>query len=59
MRQMNISAKRNRFTDTEKRLVVARVLGDERGKGWEFGISRYKLLYIGWINNKGTIFNIL
>ena len=31
----------------------------------EFGISRGKLLYIGWINNKGllysigTIFNIL
>ena len=32
---------------------------------WEFGISRGKLLYIGWINNKvllssiGTTFNIL
>ena len=31
----------------------------------EFGTSRYRLLYIGWINNKvlfiaqGTIFNIL
>ena len=24
-----------------------------KGEGeWEFGISRYKLLYIGWINNK-------
>ena len=22
------------------------------GIGWEFGISRCKLLYIGWINNK-------
>jgi len=21
-------------------------------KDWEFGISRYKLLYIGWINNR-------
>ena len=21
------------------------------GKDWEFGISRHKLLYIGWINN--------
>ena len=24
--------------------------GGERGMDWEFGISRYKLLYIGWIN---------
>ena len=35
------------------------------GINWEFGISRYKLLYIEWINNKailiaqGTIFDIL
>ena len=24
------------------------------GKDREFGISRYKLLYIGWINNNST-----
>ena len=37
-----------------------------RRKDWEFGISRYKLVHIGWINNQvhyyiaqGTIFNIL
>ena len=24
----------------------------EGGKDWEFGISRCKLLYTGWINNK-------
>ena len=35
------------------------------GKEWEFGISRGKVLYVGWINNRscciaqGTIFNIL
>ena len=35
------------------------------GKDWEFGTSRCKLVYIGWINNKvhcvakGTLFNIL
>ena len=29
-------------SQTESRLVVAR----ERGLDWEFGISRYKLLYI-------------
>ena len=26
--------------------------GAEGGKDWEFGISRGKLLYIGWMNNK-------
>ena len=25
----------------------------------EFGIRRYTLLWTGWINNEGTIFNIL
>ena len=24
---------------------------------WEFGISRCKLLYIGWINNKVLLYN--
>ena len=54
-----------KLCDTENGLVVAE---GESGGGrldWEFGISRYKLLYIGWINSnvllytQGTIFNIL
>ena len=32
MRQRNRSAEINRFTDIEKRHVVARDMGDERGK---------------------------
>ena len=36
--------------DIENRLVVAK--GGGGGKNWEFGISRYKLVYIEWINNK-------
>ena len=35
---------KNRLTDVESRLVAA--------KDWEFGRSRCKLLYTGWINNK-------
>ena len=27
------------------------------GKDWEFGISRCKLLYIGWINHKVLLYN--
>ena len=34
----------NRLTDPENRLVLAKV-GDGRGMGWKFGISRCKLLY--------------
>jgi len=41
-------------TDSENRLAF--VKGEEGlgGKGWEFGISRRKLLliYMGWLNNK-------
>ena len=42
-------------SQTEKRLVVA--VGG--GKDWEFGISRCKLVYTEWVNNKETTFNIL
>ena len=31
--------------------------GSGGGKDWEFGISRYKLLYIGWINNKVLLYS--
>ena len=27
--------------------------GVERGMDWEFGVGRYKLLYLEWIHNKG------
>ena len=29
----------------------------QRGKVWEFGISRGKLLYIGWISNKMLLYS--
>ena len=62
MAQMNISRNRNRLTDLKNRLIVAK---GWREKDWEFRISRYKLAYIKWINNKSyciahrTIFNNL
>ena len=40
----------NRLTDIQNRLVVAKGEGAGGGKDWEFGISRCKLAYIGWIN---------
>ena len=35
---------------TENRLVVAKGGGSGGGKDWVLGITRYKLVYIGWIN---------
>ena len=55
---------RNGLTDPENRVVVAKGEGSGGKMDQEFGISRCKLLYIGWINNRsysiaqGTIFNI-
>ena len=31
--------------------------GEEGGMGWEFGISRCKLLYTEWINNKVLLYS--
>ena len=40
---------RNRLTDRENHLTVTK---GERGwrKDWEFGVSRHRIAYIGWIN---------
>ena len=40
------------MTDIEKRLVVATGEGVAGGMEWEPGVSRCKLLYTEWINNK-------
>ena len=36
----------------ENSLVVAKGKGVEGRMEWEFGVSRCKLLYTEWINNK-------
>ena len=46
---------KNKLTDIENRLVVAKGEG-WGGKDWEFEISRCKLFYIGWINNKVLLY---
>ena len=37
--------------------MVAKREAIGRGKDWEFGISRCKLLYIEWINNKVLLYS--
>ena len=40
------------LTDIESRLAVAKGREGGEGMGWEFGISRCKLLSIEWMNSK-------
>ena len=42
---------------TENRLVVTKEEGSGGGMDWEFGISRWKLLYLEWINNKVLLYS--
>ena len=53
MAQMNL--KQRQTQSNENRLVVAK--GEEGGKGtdWSLGVSRCKLLYLGWINHKALL----
>ena len=57
MTQMNLSMKQNRIRDIENRLVVAKGEAGGRGMNWEFGISRCKLVYIDWLNNKVLLYS--
>ena len=38
--------------------MVAKGVGAWGRMEWEFGVSRYKLLNIGWINNKALPYSI-
>ena len=53
MTQINISTRQkqtHRYTE--------QICGRQRGgKNWECGISGYKLLYKGWINNKVLLYS--
>ena len=54
---MNLSRTKNKIRDIENRLVIVKVEGGGRGKKWKFGISRCKLVYIEWINNKVLLYS--
>ena len=50
MTQRTYLLKRNRLTEIENRLVVAKGEGGGGGMVWEFEVSRCKLLYIYMYN---------
>ena len=51
MTEMNSSMKEKQ-THRHREQTCGCQGGSGEGMDWEFGISRGKLLYIGWINNK-------
>ena len=56
MIQMNLSAKQ-RLTDIEVKLVVAKGYGRGRWIDWEFGVGRCKQLHLEFINNKVLLYS--
>ena len=51
---VDLSTNRNRLTGIENKPAVA--MG-EGGKDWEFGVSRYKLVYMGWISSEVLLYS--
>ena len=52
MAKMNPPQNKNRLTDIEKRLVVAKGVGRKSGMDKECGVGRSKLLHLEWISNE-------
>ena len=60
MIQVNLSVKQKQtHRQRTNRLVVDKGKEGCRGEYWELGISRCKLLYIEWINNKVLLYSTL
>ena len=59
VRQHHVKARKNSDKDgkTASWLVVAKGEGGGGGMDWEFGISRCKLLYVGWIKSKVLLYS--
>ena len=54
---MNISTKRTHRYREQTEVWLPRGRGSGGGMDWEFGVSRCKLLYIEWINNKVLLYS--
>ena len=54
---MNISRKQKQIHRQSKQICGCQRAGGDEGKDWECGISRCKLLYIEWINNKVLLYS--
>ena len=57
MTQIDLSMKQKQTHRHREQICGCQGLGSARGMEWEVGISRYKPLYIEWINNKGLLYS--
>ena len=51
MTQMNLSMKQKQTHRHREQTCDCQMAGGRRRMDWGFGVSRCKLLHIGWINN--------
>ena len=56
--QMNLSYKIETDSQIQRLDWLPRGSGSGGGMEWEFGMSRYKLVYVGWIPNKVLWYSI-
>ena len=54
---MNLSTRQKRLSSREQTCGCQGEGVSWEGKDWEFVISRCKLLYIGWVNNKVLLYS--
>ena len=54
---MNLSTKQKQTHRHREQTCGCPGGGAGGGKDWEFGISRCKLLYTGWLNNKVLLYS--
>ena len=57
MTQMNLCTKQKQTHRHREQTCGWQGGGGWGGMDWEFGVSRYKLLYIEWINNKVPLYS--
>ena len=57
MTEMNLSTKQKQTHRQREQTCDCQGEGGRRMMDWEFGISRCKLLRIGWINNKVLLYS--
>ena len=57
MTQMNLSTENKQTHGHGEQTCGSQGGGGESGMDWEFGVSRCKLLYLGWISNEVLLYS--
>ena len=58
MAQRSLSMKQKETHRLREQTYDSQGVGGGKGMDWEFGVGRYKLLHLGWINNKVLLYSI-